>query len=444
MSEAAVSAKADVVVFGAGPAGISASIAASRQGAKVILVERYPFVGGMSTVVPVSMWPIVTAIEIGELEQSYDGFPAEVVDRLKRLDGIDLRIITSDGIDSFVPDPTNDDRVATSKWYIYDPEILKNVYFEMLEEAGVELWVNCLAVDTTVRDGRIEAVAIETLTERELLSGDVVLDTTGSAHIVTKAGAPTDLGLPGNPEFIMPTSTTWRIAGVHTDQLDTDEVARIYEEKRSAGELDVPLQGLCMHIFSRGVVQIFGTRVFGINPLDPRQAARGEKEQRRQIRDIVDFLKRQFPEFRDARLINTGVSMGMIGTRRIRGDYFLTRDDLMEGKKFDDVIATGTYRQEYWDPDSAQNFFHHLIDTWYTFPYRCLLPQGLDNVLVAGSSISGQYEAMAAWAIQPVCFLTGQAAGTAAYLCSTEKKGTREISIPQLQEMLRRDGVFLG
>jgi hypothetical protein len=298
-------------------------------------------------------------------------------------------------------------------------------------------------VDAVVRNNRIEAVAVETLTQREVVTGKIIVDCTGSADIVARAGAPADLGRPSDG-IIMPSSTTWRIAGVDTDDLDTGEIARIYEEKRSKGFLDVPLQGLCMHVFDKGVVQIFGTRVFNVNPLDPREAAHGEREQRRQIKEIVAFLKKEIPAFRGCRLINTGVCMGMIGTRRIRGDYFLRHEDILEGKKFDDVIATGTYRVEVWDPDSEKNFFHHLIGTWYTIPYRCLLPQGLENVLVAGSCISGQYESMAAWAIQPICMLTGQAAGTAASLCVEEKVGPREISVSELQGLLRRDGVFLG
>jgi hypothetical protein len=244
--------------------------------------------------------------------------------------------------------------------------------------------------------------------------------------------------------MIMPTSTTFRIAGVDTEHLDTDKVAQIYEEHRSQGEIKIPLEGLCMHIFCRGVVQIFGTRVFNINPLDPRKAARGEMRQRRQMNEITDFLRKEIPEFRECRLIDTGVSMGMIGTRRIRGEYFLTQEDILEAKKFKDVIATGTYRVEVWDPSSPKNFFHHLIGTWYTIPYRCLLPKILENVVVAGSCLSGQYIAMAAWAIQPVCFLTGQAAGTAASICVKENKYPKEISVSQLQATLQEDGVFLG
>ena len=438
-----VGGKADIVVFGSGPAGISAAIAARRKGADVILVERFPFVGGMSTLVPISMWPVVTAIEIGELETSYDGFPAEILDRMETLGGLDLRTITMDGIDTFVPDPTKNDRVASSKWYIYDPEMLKYLYFEMLDEAGVELLVNTLAVETVVRDGRIEGVVVENLMRREMIEADVVIDATGSADIAARSDSPADLGHYEH-DVIMPTSTTWRIAGVDTENLNVEKVSLAYEETRAGGGLDVPLEGLCMHIFSKGVVQIFGTRVFNINPLDPRQAAHGEKEQRRQIHDITNYLKKGFPEFRDARLIDTGAMMGMIGTRRIRGDYWLTQDDVLEGKKFDDVIATGTYRMEIWDLESAKNFFHHLIGTWYTIPYRSLMPQGLENVIVAGSCISGQYEAMAAWAIQPVCMLTGQAAGTAAVMCAAEKKDTRSISIPELQKQLKEDGVFLG
>jgi hypothetical protein len=222
------------------------------------------------------------------------------------------------------------------------------------------------------------------------------------------------------------------------------EVARTYEQHRREGEINVPLEGLFWQVVCKGVVQIFGTRVFGINPLDPHQAAFGEMEQRRQIRDITDFLRREVPAFRDCRLINTGMSIGMIGTRRIRGEYFITSEDVRKAEKFEDAIATGTYRLEIWQPDGQNVSFNHLIGTWYTIPFRSLLPRGLENVIVAGSCISGQYTAMATWAIMPVCFKTGQAAGTAAALSVVENTGPRGVSVTNLQRLLREDGVFLG
>jgi hypothetical protein len=206
----------------------------------------------------------------------------------------------------------------------------------------------------------------------------------------------------------------------------------------------VPLEGLYWQIVCKGVVQIFGTRVFGVDPLDPHSAALGEKEQRRQIQEISHFLKQEIPAFRDCRLINTGLSVGMIGTRRIRGEYFLTQQDILEAKKFPDAIAAGTYRLEIWEPDGFNVKFNHLVGTWYTIPFRCLLPQGLNNVLVAGSSISGQYTAMATWAIMPMCYKTGQAAGTAAALCLKGNILPREMSVPELQKILVEDSMFLG
>jgi hypothetical protein len=446
--ELPVGMEADVVVVGSGPAGMSASIAAARKGASVVLVERFPFVGGMSTLIPVATWPLNTAVETGELDMPYDGICGEILDRLKALDAIELHTTFADGVDRFVPLPEEHDRVATSKWYLFDPEALKYLYFDMLREARVKLMVNSFVVDTEVRGNKVEAVVVETLTRREKIKGKVFIDATGSADVVVRAGAPAVLGAgqdDGVPAgVIMPTSTTFRIAGVDTDGLDMYEVARMYEEHRLKGEINVPLEGLFWQIVCRGVVQIFGTRVFGINPLDPHQAAYGEMEQRRQIRDITDFLRREIPAFHNCRLINTGMSIGMIGTRRIRGEYFITSEDISRAEKFDDAIATGTYRLEIWDPNGQNVSFNHLIGTWYTIPYRSLLPKGLDNVIVAGSCISGQYTAMATWAIMPVCFKTGQAAGTAACLSINENTAPRGVNIPGLQSVLREDGVFLG
>jgi hypothetical protein len=138
------------------------------------------------------------------------------------------------------------------------------------------------------------------------------------------------------------------------------------------------------------------------------------------------------------------VSVGVIGTRRIRGEYFITSEDIQYAVKFPDAIAAGTYRLEIWEPDGTNVRFNHLAGTYYTIPYRSMLPKGLKNVLVAGSSISGQYTAMATWAIMPVCYKTGQAAGTAAALCMQEAAQPRGISISRLQEALRADGMFLA
>ncbi len=442
-----VGAEADIVVVGSGSSGIAASIAAARKGHNVILIERYPFVGGMSTLIPIACWPLNTAVETGELDMPYDGLLCEIRDRLQSMNAIDLRIL-KEGVDKLIGIAGEGDKIATTKWYLYDPEALKYLYFEMLKEAGVKLRVNSLLVDTVVNNGRIEAIVVETLTRRELIKGKIFIDCTGSADVATRAGAESALGTGDNdgvPAGLMvPSSTTFRLAGVDTDNIDLDEVGRIYEECRLKGEINVPFEGFFPHIVCRGVIQLFGTRVFDINPLDPEKAALGEMEQRRQIRDIKDFLKRKFPAFRNCQLINTGVSIGLIGTRRIRGDYFITQQDIIEARKFEDAIAAGTYKLEIWETDGANAHFHHIIGTWYTIPFRSLLPKGLENVIVAGSCISGQIVAMATWAVMPMCYKTGQAAGTAAHLCIRDNVGPRGISIAELQHILRQDGVFLG
>lgn len=358
------------------------------------------------------------------------------------MDGIEERGITADGIDSWVPDPEKDS-VATARWYFYDPEALKYIYLDMLDEAGADLRINSLAVDVAVTDGKITSVEVENLLGRESFSAHVYIDTTGSADIAARAGAPTDYGRKSDGA-ILPSSTSWRIGSVDMARLDVDEALRVYTEKRQSGELDVPLEGFTIQPVCDGIVHLFGTRVFGVNPLDAAQSAYGEREQRRQIRDILLMLKKYVPAFKNARLISTGVAMGQIGTRRIQGEYHITMDDLLKGRKFDDVIATGTYRLEIWDPTGQNNDYHHITDDWYSFPYRCLLPRGLNNIIAAGSCISGQYEGMAAWAIQPVCMLTGQAAGTAAGLCVQDDTLPREISVDKLQQTLKDNGVFLG
>jgi hypothetical protein len=441
-----IGGEADVVVVGSGPAGIAASIAASRHGAKVILIERYSFLGGMSTLIPISTWPLNTAVETGELDMPYDGILNEILKSLQSRNAIELHTTLMDGVESLSPE--NEEKLDSTKWYLFDPQELKYLYFEMIRNAKVKLKINTLLVDSIIKDNKVEAIVVETLTRRELIKGRIFIDCTGSADLVYRSGGEAILGSGENdgiaPGLIMPTSTTFRIAGVDTENLDMYKVAQVYEEHRKKGEIKVPLEGLYWQIVCKGVVQIFGTRVFNINPLDPQKAARGEMKQRHQIRDIANFLQKEIPEFHNCKIIDTGMSIGMIGTRRIRGEYFITQDDILNAKKFEDAIATGTYRLEIWEPNGENARFQHLIGTWYTIPYRSLLPKDLKNVIVAGSSISGQYVAMATWAIMPVCYKTGQAAGTAASICVKQAINLRSISISQLQATLKEDGMFLG
>src|SRR4030042_1668178 len=219
-----VGMEADVVVVGSGPAGMSANIPASRKGGSVILIERFPFIGGMSPLIPVATWPLNTAIETGELDMPYDGICGEILDRMTALNAIELHTTFMDGVDSFVPLPGENDRVATSKWYLFDPEALKCLYFDMLREAKVKLMVNSFVVDTAVRDGKMEAVAVETLNRRELIKRKVFLDATGSADVVVRAGASAVLGGGDNDGDAsggyVPTSATFRHPGGERHQIN--------------------------------------------------------------------------------------------------------------------------------------------------------------------------------------------------------------------------------
>jgi flavin-dependent dehydrogenase len=153
-----VGAEADVVVAGSGPAGVAASLAAARKGLRVVLVERFPFLGGMSTQIPVATWPLNTAVETGELDMPYDGLLGEILQRLDRMGCIELKTVLKDGVERFVPLAGEQDHVATSKWYLFDPEALKFLYFDLLAQAGVSLRVNSLVVDTVVTGGKMEAL----------------------------------------------------------------------------------------------------------------------------------------------------------------------------------------------------------------------------------------------------------------------------------------------
>ncbi|GIO14226.1 hypothetical protein J19TS2_37810 [Cohnella xylanilytica] len=441
--------ESDVVVVGGGPAGIMAAIAAGRQGARVLLVERYGFLGGMSTAALVYPW-MTFHTESGE--QVIRGIPQELVDRLMACGGSPGHLRDTVGfVHSVTP---------------YHPERFKVVALDMLKEAGVRLLLHSFVDQVDVAGSRISQVTLTGKSGRIEARGSMFVDASGDADVAYLSGSPTLMGRDGD-RLTQPMTMKFRMRGV-----DLEAVKRYMIEnpgnfyhKTPIAELDrIPLTGIQGFYaewragnvpINRDQVLLFTgpaedevlvncTRVQGLDGTEVEDLTRAEEEGRRQVLLMADFLRRDVPGFANASISAVGTQIGIRETRRIDGEYRLTIEDVVAGRSFPDAIARSGYPVDIHDP-SGKGVKAAWIggDGAYDIPYRCLVARSVDNLLAAGRCISTTHEALATTRLTPSCMATGQAAGTAAALAFQSGTTAGGVDLNRLREALVRDGAVL-
>jgi len=448
----------DIVVIGGGPAGTIAAIAAARAGARVLLVERYGFLGGSLTAAMVA--PMM-GFHAGSL-QVVRGIPQELVSRLQGL-GLSL---------GHVPDPIDFCYTVTP----FDYEGLKRVLLEMAREAGVELWLHAVFVGAEVKRGRVTAVRIWQKDGMIDVRAPVYVDASGDADLAAAVGVRFELGR--QPDGLpQPMTLMFRIGGVDWDAvmaylvkhpnevqhgqgvhgaIDVDWLRALplrgfagfrdlVGQARDRGEWTIPRDRLLVFEGLRpGEAVVNTTRVVGRLGTRGADLAQAEIEGRRQAYEVMAFLERRVPGFAEAYVIETPTQIGVRETRRIIGDYVLQQEDILGAVKFPDAIACGGYPIDIHDPLSPRLVTKRLpAGEYYTIPYRCLLPAGIENMLVAGRCISATHEAFAAFRVSAIVMAIGQAAGTAAMKAAGAGVSPREVDIDDLQRRLRAEGAFL-
>jgi hypothetical protein len=186
------------------------------------------------------------------------------------------------------------------------------------------------------------------------------------------------------------------------------------------------------------------TRVVDVDPLDPDDLTRAEVEARAQVMQLLDFFRRDVPGFANARIAATATQIGVRESRRIAGEYTLTADDVLHARTFDDAVARSAYPIDIHNPSGSGTTTHRLAPgAAYEIPYRCLIPLGIDDLLVAGRCISTTHEALASTRLTPTVMTLGQAAGTAAALSVAANVTPRALDSAALRAHLIADGVDL-
>jgi hypothetical protein len=449
-----VVAEPDVLVIGGGPAGIGAAVAAARNGAKVMLVERYGFVGGNLTVAMVN--PMFTFHDING-NQVIRGVAGELVDRL-------VKKTASKG---HVTDLTFDNASMSP----FDPEGMKLVLFELLQEAGVELMLHTSFANAYIDNaGRVTSVIVENKSGRQAICAKLVIDCSADADVVARIGAPFVKGRESDGAM-QPVTLFYRVAGVNIPGLKawmkenrellkdspTDEeidaqsalaflgMKEIIKAATERGEYpkDAAPRILMYELPQEGQFAVNCTRLQGIDGTNVRDLTRAEVETRHQAWAVTEFMKKHIGGFEKAYILDTGVQVGVRETRHIVGDYTMTEEDVLSSRAFEDGIACGTFAIDIHPPEGEQQIFTGSGKAVYEIPYRSLLPQGIDNVLVAGRCISASHNAFGSVRVMATAMGIGQGAGTAAAIAVKRNLTTRQVKPDELRSLLIEQGQYL-
>lgn len=434
----------DVVVVGGGPAGLAASVSASKHGKKVLLVERYGFLGGMGTAGGVTNFAGLYGRKSGEIVQLVHGVVDDLLARLDLLGGLND---PQDGMNGCI-------RVRS-----YDVSAYKCAADQWLLAAGVKILFHAYAVNVIMNLQQITAIVLETKSGRCAVRAKHFIDCSGDADVAKFAGVPYELG-DGYGSGLFP-SLMFRVGGVDPDSAMqaigpfhaiNEWIERV--KKEQPGRYKFAREGAILRPqkdpreWRVNVTQISNLHGMAMDATDASQLSAGELEGRRQIADFFEFLKNEIPGFENARIVDIAPQVGIRESRRINGHYKLSGQDILESVVFEDSIGLNTWPMEVHTNGRIEWNFPYNLErgvgrTYNDLPWRMLVPLKADNLLVAGRCASMTHEGQSAARVSGACFVMGQAAGTAAALIGQEKVFS-QINIKQLQDCLIMDGAILN
>jgi hypothetical protein len=418
----------DVVVVGSCSAGATAAIAAARTGARTLLVDRMGFLGGISTAVLDTFYAFYTPGEAPK--RVVGGIGWEVAGRL-----------TAAGAAFERPNT-----YGAGTGITYDPEVLKRLWETLVLDAGAEVllhtWVTGVELDA---DRRARALSVFNKGGAGRVEAAVVVDASGDADVAAWAGVPFDD--PAANGQIQSLSTVFRLAGVDVERAEAFGKRALWARMREAsgsGAYRLPrIEGSWHRTPQPGVVMALMTRVPRVDATDPRQLTRAEIEGRRQASEYARFLREQVPGFERAVMVSTSPAIGVRESRRVHGRYRLEAGDVLAGRRFEDEIALcGAPIEDH--HAGADTRWSYVPDGGvYGIPYRCLLPQLVEGLLVAGRCFSATHDAHASARSMGTCMSMGQAAGTAAALAAADGAVPGGLDAGRLRRHLAEQGVLL-
>ena len=414
--------KYNLVVAGGGLTGVAAAVSAAREGLKVLLVEKSGCLGGaISNCLIYPFMPFYTRMpEDGSKKYLSQGIFKEIKQRHEK----------------YMPGCEDKE---------FNSEYIKLVLDEMAEQAGVDVLFHGVVYGVKTDGRQITAVEITSKSRNITAEADFFVDATGDGDLFYLAGCDFQLGRDGDG-FCQPMTTCFRISGVDVELFGKEKprLQQLYKEKQASGEITNPRENILVFRFSNDVLHFNTTRIVKLNPTDPFDVSRAETLARRQIYEIICFLKENSKAFDNSTLISVAVDIGVRESRKLKGVHVLTAEELIACTRFEDSVALGNYDIDIHSPTGTGTSHRYFADgEYYTIPYRSLLPKEYDNLLVAGRCLSATHEAQASVRIMPICCCLGEAAGTAAATAFNSGKNAHTVDVKAVQAKLIQNGAVL-
>jgi hypothetical protein len=396
----------DVIVVGGGPAGFAAALASARNGADTLIVERFPFFGGTATAsLMLNINGFRNQVKPDGLQTS-KGIPEEVILNLKEIGGL--------GISSYKQEQYPNEKGKMSYSYAIDGEKTKYILTKMLYDEGVHILFHTIFVDSIMEGNNVAGIIVENISGRQAIFGKVIIDASGDAALSYKAGVP-----------------CWKADLKKDKHLPNCLMYKVSVDPKYTERLGGPLTNHTLLLWGPT------SDTDGVNADD---LTRGEIETRLKVfENFQNNQKNRSPLLDDAYIIETAPHLGIRQTRFIEGLYKTSAEDAIAGKKFDDSIAMSAC-----PIISYYGYRRFLEHEGYEIPYRCLLPQKVEGLIVAGRCISSDQQSYESWRAMAPTMSIGEAAGTSAALCVKTKKSPKEIDVEMLRDQLIRQGAEIG
>ena len=425
----------DVVVVGSGSAGGTAAIAAARNGARTLLLEKLPFLGGVSTAVLDTFYGFYTPGS--RAMKVVGGVADDVVAGLRRLGPVVERPNT----------------YGAGTGITYLAEHLKVVWESLVGGAGAAVLLHAFVQDAEVVGERVRRLVVATKAGLARVEAAVVVDASGDADVCHFAGLGYELA--GEQDPAQTLTTTFRMVNVDMERRQTvsrDELHELMRQAAESGDYELPrrdgsdhltpVDGMTATIMTR----LSSTRRDGarlVNATDPELLSEAEMAGRRQALEYARFLVDRVPGYERARLVALGAQVGVRETRRVHGDYRLTADDVLSARQFDDQVGLcGAPIEDH--HGGTGTTWRYLPDGQVVgIPLGTLLARDASNVLVAGRCFSATHDAHASVRSMGQCMAMGQAAGTAAALAAARRADLRDLPFGRLRDALREAGAVL-